>query len=309
MRKTWRDILKFSRNPADRYTAEHMLVAPDEPGAVVTKSERIFDAIANGMQVDIGGIEEIKGSTVVFKSGRVQTFDAIVLCTGFEFSVPFLNLKQQLSDIRDFYLQMFHPELKDKAAFIGFARPQQGGIPLMAELQARYYALVLSGKRALPANMADLTAAHKLMWEQEFYETPHVFGLVNGLRYNEMVSELIRCRPQPPFPLIHPRQFLVYWFHHVWPCQFRLIGPGARPAAQQQWLQAPTALFLPNAPLPLQLAKYAHAVLNLVGNWLFSLIRQGRKMKWRPIFRKQFFLPSESFAPANKLRQNLTHSS
>jgi dimethylaniline monooxygenase (N-oxide forming) len=166
-------------------------------------------------------------------------FDAIVFCTGFKFHIPFLDSIHKIDDIRDCYLQTFIPNFGDSLALIGFVRPQQGGVPLLAETIARFYALVLSDERTLPLNMQECAQNDKARWRDEFYETPEVFGLVNGLRFVEQVAELIGCRPPEPTPFLQHRKFITYWFHHIWPCQYRLVGPGAREIANQKWLEAP----------------------------------------------------------------------
>ena len=240
IRTIWIDIVNVNEKSELRLMAEHILLADDEPGSVVTKTEGIFEAQAkNKLTFNIGGIASIAGRTVIFKSGDMETFDAIVFCTGFEFSIPFLETRPQFKDIRVCHLQMFHPTLRDCVAFIGFVRPQQGGIPLMAELQARYFAQVLKGQRQLPTDLVRWARKDADRWRKEFFATPHVFGLVNGLRYNESLAELVGCRPTQPNPVLEPRRFLLYWFHHIWPCQYRQVGPGTCSDASR-WTGAPT---------------------------------------------------------------------
>lgn len=240
IRRIWQYVLDTTDHEPSRLQAQHMLRAGDEAGSVVTKTERIFEAQAyHNLEVDIGGVSQIDGNRVTFQSGRQEDFDAIVFCTGFEFSLPFLPETYQFKDVRECYLQMFHPELRESVAFIGFVRPQQGGIPLMAELQSRYYAMICSGDRQLPNNLAELAERDANEWRTEFYETPEVFGLVNGLRYNEKLADLIGCRPPVPNFFRSPKQYFHYWFHHIWPSQYRLVGPGAREEARKHWMEAP----------------------------------------------------------------------
>ncbi len=280
IRDTWGRILRTTDNESTRLFAQHVLAAGDEAGSVVTKTERIFDAQANyGLIVDIGGVKEICGNRVTFHSGREEEFDAIVFCTGFKFMLPFLKPEDQFSDIRECYLQMFHPNFKDAIAFIGFVRPQQGGIPLMAELQARYYALLCSGERQLPDNLAERAKRDAERWRQEFYVTPNVFGLVNGLRYNEMLADLIGCRPPVPSLLLSPKQYLHYWFHHVWPSQYRLVGPGARVEARQNWMNAPSG----RSPAE-QLQDLKGSLFMQLKGWLPTRDRQ--RYQWRPVFKR-----------------------
>lgn len=279
VRSIWRKVKSMTDQESERLLAEHIIAAPDEPGSVVTKTERIFEAQAHGMNVDIGGVQEIKGAKVIFNSGREEEFDAILFCTGFKFNLPFLDEKYQFNDIRECYLQTYHPQLREDLVFIGYARPQQGGVPLIAELSARYYALVCSGKRELPENLKTLAEQDADMWRKEFYETPNVFGLVNGFRYNEKLATLIGCKPPMPFFLTSPKKFLVYWQHHVWPSQYRLVGPGAQQSARDNWLKAPLFynvkgnVFLRSAKLALMITYWK----------IKSKLVKDDKKKWRPI--------------------------
>jgi dimethylaniline monooxygenase (N-oxide forming) len=274
VRKTWRKIVQNGKDPVLRLLGEHILCAEEEPGSVVTKTERIFEAQAAGkLDIEVGQVEQIQGSRVTFSSGRQEDFDGIVLCTGFAFSLPFLTKEDQFGDIRDCYLQMFHPRLPE-VAFLGFVRPQQGGIPLMAELQARYLALVWGGQRTLPSNIETLARADGQKWRDEFFATPHVFGLVNGLRYNENVADLIGCRPPIPNPVTHFDEHLRYWFHHIWPSQYRQVGPGAVPEATDRWKEAPG------------FHSRSDQVRMLRDMWTTrakSLVVRDGRAKWRPI--------------------------
>ncbi len=234
IRKMGKRMMKSKSKPI-RLLGEHINLAGDEAGSVVTKTERIFEAMSDyNLELNVGGIQEIKNNTVIFNSGEKKVFDVIVFCTGFEFTTSFLDFK--FKDIKDCYKHMIHPELGDSLAFIGFVRPQQGGIPLMAELQSRYYALICSGKKSLPSNAKEIAQIDKQRWATEFYETPEVFALVNGLRFNENLAQIIGCQPPRPSLLLSPKKWYKYWFAHIWPCQYRLQGPGANTYAKR-WVE------------------------------------------------------------------------
>lgn len=234
IRKMGKKMMKSKSKPI-RLLGEHVSLAGDEAGSVVTKTERIFEAMSDyNLKLNVGGIQEIKNDTVIFNSGEKKTFDVIVFCTGFEFSTSFLDFK--FKDIKDCYKNMIHPELGDSLAFIGFARPQQGGIPLMAELQSRYYALLCSNRKNFPSNAKEIAQKDKQKWATEFYETPGVFGLVNGLRFNENLAQLIGCQPPKPSLFLSPKKWYKYWFGHIWSCQYRLKGPGANIHAKR-WIE------------------------------------------------------------------------
>jgi dimethylaniline monooxygenase (N-oxide forming) len=101
---------------------------------------------------------------------------------------------------RDLYEQMFHPDDDETLAFIGFARPQQGGVPAIAELQARYFAQLCSGTKRLPGRERRLgvTAAEAEYWRREYHITPHVAPLVNHCTYTDAMAERVGCKPVAP---------------------------------------------------------------------------------------------------------------
>merc|ERR1712113_939847 len=51
----------------------------------------------------------------------------------------------------ELFKNVFHPKLGKSLAFIGFARPQLGAMPPIAELQARWFSAVLDEKVELPS--------------------------------------------------------------------------------------------------------------------------------------------------------------
>ena len=95
----------------------------------------------------------IEGNTVIFDDHSTLEVDAIVFCTGYEeSSIPNNWIKDvEISDVRQLYKHAFHIDLGRRIAFFGWGRPRQGGVPVLSELLARYFALLRSGERELPA--------------------------------------------------------------------------------------------------------------------------------------------------------------
>ena len=102
--------------------------------------------------------------------------------------------------VRDLYKQMIHPDHGVSLAFIGFARPQQGGVPAVAEMQSRYFAQLCSGTRTLPSKsgLLDQAREDRERWETEYSITPHVSSLVNYSHYMESLAHLVGCEPEIP---------------------------------------------------------------------------------------------------------------
>jgi dimethylaniline monooxygenase (N-oxide forming) len=236
-----------SHDPATRLRGQWNHDAGPESQQVIMKNERVFDAIVDGkVVVNASGIDHLERGAVVFGDGSRETIDAVVCCTGFELSLPFLEgaLSAPIEDPRDLYKNMFHPELGDSLSLIGFVRPQQGGVPALAELQARYFALVCSGQCPLPAG-ADLRAriaVDRERWKEEFSLSPNVRSLVNYVHFSEDLARCIGCEPR----LDRRADRALYRICHegpLWAIQYRLRGPGSRPEKARQ-------ILLDKAPVP-----------------------------------------------------------
>jgi dimethylaniline monooxygenase (N-oxide forming) len=99
-------------------------------------------------------------------------------------------------------MHCFPPGLGDKLFFVGYARPHQGGIPVMAEMLSRYIAMLLDGKRKLPLDYA-LLAEQDASAEREYYHvSPDLNSLVDYNAFLESVARRMGCEPQLPLACI-----------------------------------------------------------------------------------------------------------
>src|SRR6185369_12700927 len=112
-----------------------------------TKSDEFVKALAAGRCRRTGRIARFEGDRVVFQDGSEFEPEVVILCTGFEVRVPFLN--DELAGA-DRFFHTFVPQVGADLALIGFLRPAFGAIPPLAELQARWFARLLSGEAELP---------------------------------------------------------------------------------------------------------------------------------------------------------------
>uniref|UniRef100_A0A0E0LGA4 Flavin-containing monooxygenase n=1 Tax=Oryza punctata TaxID=4537 RepID=A0A0E0LGA4_ORYPU len=91
--------------------------------------------------------------TVVFDDGSFVVADAVIYCTGYNYYFPFLDTdgKVTVDDNRvgPLYEHVFPPELAPSLSFVGI--PAKVVLPLFIEVQARWVAQVLSGRRTLPS--------------------------------------------------------------------------------------------------------------------------------------------------------------
>ncbi|HEA18340.1 MAG TPA: hypothetical protein ENH88_18235 [Pseudoalteromonas prydzensis] len=226
-----------SRNDHVRIRGEWLKKSGPSHHQAVTKNERLFKPIAEGKVIpNIGGIERFEKDAVVFKDGTKESIDAVVFCTGYQLNFPFLT--NTITNMRDLYKQMIIPEQGHSLAFIGFVRPQQGGIPVIAEMQCRYLSQLASGLQQLPgkSEMLDIIKHDAKHWQTEYKITPHVASLVNYCHYMDSMAKLVGCMPTIPslfkdpllrVKLLHNPQFAI---------QYRLAGPNEMTHTAREFL-------------------------------------------------------------------------
>ncbi|CAL5034294.1 unnamed protein product [Urochloa decumbens] len=90
---------------------------------------------------------------VVFADGSGVVADAIIYCTGYDYSFPFLDTGGLVTvddnRVGPLFEHTFPPALAPSLSFVGI--PNKVVTPLFYEVQARWVAQVLSGRRSLPS--------------------------------------------------------------------------------------------------------------------------------------------------------------
>ena len=130
----------------------------------VTKTAPIVDAYRKGkLHFHTQDIQTLNDSSVLLENGsKIENVDALVNATGYTSIWPFLPAGFEQHDNRDRYRLVFHPELPNMA-FVGFCRGAVGSVMQAMEMQSRWIALAISGKRQLPdkPQMLEKIAEHK----------------------------------------------------------------------------------------------------------------------------------------------------
>lgn len=207
-------------------------VDPEQPTALcsvlhVTKSGCMLGAITDGTAVHRPkALRCSGGKTIMFEDGTAEDYDEIILANGFCPST-FTMLEglglQHSKDHERFNLTFdpAHPEV----AFIGFTRGQVGALPTAIEMQARWFALLVSGERRLPSQEA-MTARVRFVAGQTRgkYAARHSWVVANYLAEN-----FVLCAPDLlPLLLTRPRVAWKLLTRSFAAWQFRLQGPGAQ---------------------------------------------------------------------------------
>ncbi|HET7460280.1 MAG TPA: FAD-dependent oxidoreductase [Longimicrobium sp.] len=244
-----------------------------------TKSTAFVEAIVHhGAEYRTGGVAELKGDRVVFTDGTELVCDLIVCCTGFTPAYPYLEehhpeLVAAVKNPRALYKRMLIPGRGLDIAWVGYARPAFGSVPPIAEMQARYLALLLSGARALPseAEMRRDAEMHAEFDLKHFVrDAERMLTLTDFYRFMETTAQAIGCRPSVRRMLLRePGMALRVLFGPLSAAQYRLDGPGADPLAARAALRK-----MPTMPWPV----LAYEFVLLAGCWALGLMRE----PWRP---------------------------
>ena len=158
----------------------------------------IAGVVSGAIQVINAGVRRLDGATVTFDDGSSVEADTIVCCTGYEENSIPPEWLDGVDDVRRLYKRAFHPDLGPRVAFIGWARPSQGGLPACSEMVARYFALLCSGARSLPPRDRLLASIDRDAHEdQRRFDTRHVRTLVDYTRFMDDIANLIGCGPDP----------------------------------------------------------------------------------------------------------------
>lgn len=196
---------------------------------IFSKNVSFIPNIVSGkLRVNDSGIERIEGRRVSFKDGRAEDFDAIVLCTGFkkDFSALGPDLAVKDDNVRNLYKHAFPPQHGGRLAFIGFVRPYTGGIPIVSEMQARYLALLCSGKHRLPADVEERIEREK-QWEDEMVaRSPrHPETIPSQAMFIDGIAKEIGCLLPLSKLMWKPRLLIRHWFYPFNQACYRLTGP------------------------------------------------------------------------------------
>ena len=203
-----------------------------------SKNVSFIPNIVNGkLRVNDSGVDRIVGHRVFFKDGHSEEFDAIVLCTGFkkDFSALGHDLAVKDNNVRNLYKHAFHPDHGGRLAFIGFVRPYTGGIPIVAEMQARYFALLCSGKHRLPADLAERIQREK-QWEDEMVSLSprHPETIPSQAMFIDGMAKEIGCLMPLSELMFRPRLLVRHWLYPFNQACYRLTGPHSDPESAER---------------------------------------------------------------------------
>jgi cation diffusion facilitator CzcD-associated flavoprotein CzcO len=197
------------------------------PRRIFCKNVSFIPAIASGrVTLNDRGIETSERKRVVFRDSTEAEFDTVVLCTGFHRDFAVGDLQVEDGNVRNLYKHFLHPDHQGTVAFIGFVRPFSGGIPVCAEMQARYFARVCSSKLQLPDNLHEVIAREK-EWEEHWtaLSPRHTESIPSQVMYLDALAREIGCLVPMSKMLFNPKLFIQLWFGSFNQSGYRIVGP------------------------------------------------------------------------------------
>jgi dimethylaniline monooxygenase (N-oxide forming) len=204
-----------------------------------TKTDDFVRAIVNGRCRRTPAIARFDGPRAIFEDGSAFEPDLVLLCTGFETRIPFLD--PEIAGAPRF-MHAFNPQVGPSLGFIGFLRPAFGAIPPLAELQARWFALLASDRLTLPpagemrASIEHWTEFRSHMFRALGESLEH---LVDFTPFCDEIASRIGCKPTTGALAREDRAFRYRFFAAPFvAAQYRLIGPHAKPDLARATIRA-----------------------------------------------------------------------
>ncbi|MEV1068070.1 NAD(P)-binding domain-containing protein [Streptomyces sp. NPDC050263] len=131
---------------------DYGLPEPDHPlfASAITISDEIFSRIRHGAVTPRPAIDAVDGDRVSFTDGTSARADAIVYCTGYRMTFPFLEpgCPVGAQGSVELYKRVVAPD-RPGLFFAGLIRPV-GSITRLVEAQARWIARLVTGDAVLP---------------------------------------------------------------------------------------------------------------------------------------------------------------
>ncbi|KAM4629265.1 LOW QUALITY PROTEIN: uncharacterized protein ACJ7VT_001609 [Polymixia lowei] len=220
--------------PKHRLLDKKPLVNDDLPGRILQG--------ALVMKPNLCGFQ---GSGLVFEDGTVEeNIDAVVFCTGYNGTFPFLppSLSAGPGGEVTLYKRLFPPSLKHPTLAIMGLFQTKGPIMPIVEMQARWATKAIAGLSHLPPKetMVAVIQSERKGYMKS-YRCPRQAALqVDYIPYLDFMAEEIGVRPNILGLLLRdPVLGLKVFLGPCTPYQYRLAGPGqwagARQAILTQW--------------------------------------------------------------------------
>lgn len=224
----------YGLKPSHRIMEKKPLINDDLPGQILQG--------ALTMKPNLKGFKE---SGVVFEDGTVEeNIDAVVFCTGYNGTFPFLPsaLSEGPHGKLTLYKRVFPPSLQHPTLAIMGLVQGKGPIMPIVEMQARWAVKVFSGLSRLPSEekMLEVIESDRRINMLSFPSPQQAVLQVEYIPYLDFMAGEVGVLPNLlSLFLRDPVLWIKVFFGPCTPYQYRLTGPGrwdgARQAILNQW--------------------------------------------------------------------------
>ncbi len=215
--------------------------------AMINKNGHVVDFVRTGRVRAKGKILKCENQNATFVDGVSEKFTHLILCTGYNYSYPFLPSQYASRSVNEHYKLIFNP-VDPSLLLIGFARPTILSIPFMTELQCLYAFKVISDKIKLPDEVAMLQEIQKDNDYRNnlFSGSRRADNLVNPFNYGYDVANLAGANPNYTRLFFKsPIMFFKTYFSPMSAAHFLLNDHSKRSQAVQQiWNRQHVDFFL-----------------------------------------------------------------
>lgn len=226
-----RDIL--SQNKLDSWSMWKYLGKYGFHGEFSNKNDAFFQDVDHGrLGLHLFGVDHLYEDGVVLKDGTKIPCTDIMLSTGYATQFDLIHhpaARDAAANLRNNLFHMIHPDLRESLVWIGYVRPDVGGVPVVAELQARYFARLLAKKAQLPPRDELIAEISQLKKREDFHfclEPDHPEN-VKFYHITSQIAEKIGARARWYHLLPDLKLMFFYYFGSMVACGFRLVGPGS----------------------------------------------------------------------------------
>ncbi|KAI1892029.1 hypothetical protein AGOR_G00149780 [Albula goreensis] len=245
--------------PMHRLLDQRPLINDDLPGRILM-----------GAVVMKPNLKEFRGSSLVFEDGSVEDqIDAVIFCTGYSYSFPFLptSLFPGPGHELTLYQHVFPPALEHPTlAVLGLFQAKGPIMPVM-ELQARWATRVFAGLNKLPPKekMLEITEAERRRNMKSSLSSKHSALQVDFTPYLDYLAGQVGALPNFLGLLLRdPRLGLNVLLGPCTPYQYRLYGPGQWTGARQAILTQWDRVTCPFKTRPIPEPRHSSSILPLL---------------------------------------------
>ena len=199
---------------------------------------------------------------IVLRNGDTFNVDYILCCTGYKDEFPFFMEGEFPNNVKNLFKHAFNVNIGHSLCFIGFSRPTTGAIPACSELVARYFSLLVSGKKTLPdsKDATQMIETDKYNEDNQFYNSFSVKTLVNPTEYMDSLAQLIGCYTPPLYFAHKPKEYLRWLTCLNLPCRYRLNGPHSNIPLAKSWIDLSLSAYSPYQCLLISFTKLLYTM-------------------------------------------------